>query len=699
MPIQVQGPDGQEYEFPDGTSRETMRAAMAKRYAAPAQSKPAAPKPARSMSSDFYTAAGGMGLSPQAGMLDALQHHLGNIPVAIAQAGVNSGDWLAEKMGIPKSANNAADRINRRVQQREQNYQARTDAPGVKADSYAGAAVGEILPWLTGLGELRAAGILPTIAGKGFVPTAKKGGLLALEGGAMMAAAPVTKDGSYGIQKAAQIGVGAVAAPLLAGGTAVAGKGARYVTKDGRDAIANERLAEMYGTDPATLAALRQQSPIPGYNFTVAQRLATPEAVQAERTLRNQGNTGPAFARQESANNAALRAEAQRLAGDDAAMTAAQQARRDGPGSFWRNNLARGTEDGRYGRAQKHLTDVMAKGGRMSGAERDLLDQARRIAGQVQRGTMDMAEGDAAIRALQPTTRIGQKALEQALGVIDGGMVNPNRIVKELQALTKDTNPTISGAAEKALASLAKNQDGMGWVHGRVLDGLRQNIGKLLDDSAPIGGAGSAEGAAYGPIKAKITNTLDRAIPGYRNNLAAYASASQPINDIEAGRALLGAIDSGGRDAGGNQAVSLTQLKSMLAKDAKSRYPMSPQARQSAEAMLEALQTRSISNNTIAASGPGTAADTLRGSMESPAGQWAQGGLAALLGGAAGGVDGGLLALLLTGGAKAANNSVMKRVGTKAADAGLTAEAIQAYQKRLQNQQSSPLMMMLPYQQ
>lgn len=35
MPIQVQGPDGQLLEFPDGTPRETMRAAMQKRYASP----------------------------------------------------------------------------------------------------------------------------------------------------------------------------------------------------------------------------------------------------------------------------------------------------------------------------------------------------------------------------------------------------------------------------------------------------------------------------------------------------------------------------------------------------------------------------------------------------------------------------------------------------------------------------------------
>lgn len=42
MPIQVQGPDGQLLQFPDGTDRETMKAAMQKRYGAaqaPAQSE------------------------------------------------------------------------------------------------------------------------------------------------------------------------------------------------------------------------------------------------------------------------------------------------------------------------------------------------------------------------------------------------------------------------------------------------------------------------------------------------------------------------------------------------------------------------------------------------------------------------------------------------------------------------------------
>lgn len=613
MPIQVQGPDGQEYEFPDGTSRDVMKAAMAKRYAAPTKAAPAAkPKPARK--SLIPNPMGDPVLGFLGGAVDGLQHHLANIPVAIAQAGANTGDWIGEKLGIPKSADNFADRMNAGVRKREADYQQRTDG---NAGSYVGAAAGEVLPWMVGMGGLRTAGMLPQVAGTGVKATAKKGALLAAEGAAMGAAQPVVKDGSYGAQKAAQIGVGAVAAPVIAGGTKAVGAGARYLTPSGRDAIANKRLAELYGTDEATLAALRKESAIPGYNFTAAQRLATPEAVQAERMLRNQGNTGPAFARQESANNAALRAEAQRLAGDDGAMEAAKQARTAATDPFY---------------------------------------------AQLEGKALDPAPVETALKALR----------ESGLGV----------------------RQNIKGAVDGLLREIDSRRLPDGTIDAGVLSALRENIGSFL---GPM--ASAQEKRALVPIKNTIVDALDGAVPGYRDNLAAYARLSQPISDMEKGRALLGAIDSGGRDAGGNQAVSLTQLKTMLSRDAKSRYPMSPEARQTAQAMLDALQTRSVTNNTIAASGPGTAADGIRGSLESPAGQWAQGGLAALLGGAAGGVDGGLLALLATGGVKAANNNVMSRVGTKAADASLTAEAIEAY-IRSQNPalSYSPLLRLLPYQ-
>lgn len=554
----------------------------------------ASPKAEKDERAAFYN----KGFSPVAkfmgGALDGLQHHVGNIPVAIAQAGANTGDWIGNKLLGPRAPSMSelvtgkresfADRVNAVVRSREADYQQRTDG---NAGSYVGAVAGEILPWMTGLGELRAAGLLPKIAGGGGKALAQKGGLLAAEGAAMGAAQPVLGEGGYGEQKAKQIGVGAAAAPLLAGGTSLVGKGARYLTPSGRDAIAAQRLASEYGTDPATLAALRQETNIPGFNLTADQALKTPEAVVAGRSYRN-GPAGVEFARRESQNNAALREASQKLAGSEDDMANAIAARREQAGSFWKENLALGAENGRFGRASNFLRDHLANG-RRSAADHDALDTARRILARVQNGKLDQAEASAMLSELQPTSRSAQKAFEQMQGILNQGMVNPRRIIRQLETLGKSGNQVISGAAADALKTLQKNMDGEGFVHARALDDIRQNIGSMLAKNAPNGAVGSKEGATYGPLQAKIANQIDRTIPGYRNSLAAYARLSQPINDMEAGRALLNAIDSGGRDAGGNQAVSLNAIKQLLARDNKARYPMSEEARKQAEAMLEAV--------------------------------------------------------------------------------------------------------------
>lgn len=123
---------------------------------------------------------------------------------------------------------------------------------------------------------------------------------------------PVTEDGDYGSQKGSQVATGAVAAPLLAAGLGGAGAAiggarrvGRYLTDTGRDSIANERVARMLGEE--SLPAL-QASGRGGFTPTPAQAIGTPEAVQAERVLRNDARTAPFFAQQESANNAAVRA-------------------------------------------------------------------------------------------------------------------------------------------------------------------------------------------------------------------------------------------------------------------------------------------------------------------------------------------------------------------------------------------------------
>lgn len=123
----------------------------------------------------------------------------------------------------------------------------------------------------------------------------------------------------------------------------------------------------------------------------------------------------------------------------------------------------------------------------------------------------------------------------------------------------------------KAEITSRTGPDGM--IPADIMSGLHENAASHL---GPM--ASAQEKKALGPIKSSIVDALDAAVPGYRANLAAYASHSQPIGDMQAARALRDTIDRGGRDAGGNQVVSLSQVKSALGKNDRARFPMSPQA-------------------------------------------------------------------------------------------------------------------------
>jgi hypothetical protein len=176
------------------------------------------------------------GPAPTPGMLDtALQsvqdygnaaaHHLANIPVGALQLGANAASKIADSL-LPATSQErqlddaAAQRINQNVAQREAQYQATTPT---NKSSIAGATTSEILPWMLGIGEAKAAGYIPeatTYLGKI--------GQGALTGGAIAATQPVsTPTGSgqttlndvaenktaaptYVDQKLKQIGLGAV---------------------------------------------------------------------------------------------------------------------------------------------------------------------------------------------------------------------------------------------------------------------------------------------------------------------------------------------------------------------------------------------------------------------------------------------------------------------------------------------------------
>lgn len=96
--------------------------------------------------------------------------------------------------------------------------------------------------------------------------------------------------------------------------------------------------------------------------------------------------------------------------------------------------------------------------------------------------------------------------------------------------------------------------------------------------------------------------------------------------------------------------------------------------------MRDALQQRSITNNTVSAAGPGTAADVMRGGgLGTGVLRTLGAGIGTGLGFSGGGLPAYLLAQGATEGAIAARNSVARKVGKKASDSLLAADAIEAY--------------------
>jgi hypothetical protein len=574
--------------------------------------------------------------SPRSGLTnfaDALQHHLMNAPIGIAQLashGVNAGiQAVAGGTDYAKGVQSRLDAQDQSIQQREADYQQRTPDG---AASYGGAAVGEVAPWMTGMGEARALGLLPKVEAAGKLALLQKGGLLAAEGGAMSATQPVTGNGNFALQKAVQIAYGSALAPATVAGLHVGGNLAgsvanagRYVTQSGRQSLAESKLAQMLMDANADTNALRVPAMVPGYVQSIAQANPSGEMLSLERGLRNDKNgAGIPFVNQDAANNVALRDQAQSVAGTDDALQSAINARRSAAASYRGPNL--------------------------------------------------------------PET--------------GSPMVDPSQVLEALKQRALSANATVSGAAKDHL-SMIQSQSKDGMVPAYLLDDIRQEAGGMLAKHATNGAVGSKVSAKYEPVRSAIADTLDAALPGYRDYLSTHAQLSQPINDMQAGRTLLGAIDSSGRDAGGNQAVNLAPVRSLLAKDARAQYPMSDGAQSQLANLMDTLQQRSVSQNKVAASGPGTAADMADTAQSGILRLLTHGGL---IGGGAVthgtmGAAGGLVASLASEGKRIGDRDIQRRIGQIASNSQLAADALDAYRRKGVNFPSKLLQLMLPYSQ
>lgn len=672
MTKHAQLPDGTILEFPDDTPDAVMDKAVKSHL-------------------------GGSQNGALASFADAAQHHLMSPLHGAAQLvehGVNAAaNLLPDGNPVRGAVNRTVASDDAALAKREADYQART--PDGAAASL-GAVTGDVAPFLLA-GPSR---ILQSAGEKvaGYLPKGaallRKLASFGTQGGLIGATQPVT-DGDYGTQKTLQVGGGAatgMALPAAVSTLRAAGRVAAPIVAPQR--VANSQLARLFGSDAGTLDKLTNARQfVPGEQVTAAQAIQTPQAVMVEKALRNRPDMRAQFADVDNANNAARMNVVRGHAGDEAQMTAAVNARREATRPFIAEHLQPGPENTRFARAQKQLADFTGSR-QMPMSEFKIVDEARKIAGQVQRGTLDEKEGVQQIQALQPRLKASQKAIEQALTTVNKNMVDPGRIAKTLQQLSLSGNATVRAAAKQHLALLGEHRDAAGKVPAYALDDIRQNIGSMLAQHAPNGVVGSQESALYGPVASKIVSTLDRTIPGYRDYLSAYRAGSVPINTMEASQRILAPADTGGLNSAGDSVLTLARLNSGLNKADKSRYGLSPQARADMQGVRQSLQRGSISNS-VNSPGSDTAynlaadgwlAQQLYGpTMQGPTGKTR--GLAMLLGGYLGnhaGVPGGELAggiggLYINKAAEAVNSRIAQRVGNGAADSQEAARMIRQF--------------------
>jgi hypothetical protein len=215
-----------------------------------------------------------------------------NAPHGLAQLTEHGVNYAANRLlpansGLRQSINATTTNDDTALAQREAAYQTRTDG---RLGSYGGAIVGEVLPWMTGVGEARALGLLPKAPN-----LLQKGALLTGEGALMGAATPVTNGDNYAGQKSTQVELGAGTA-LGLGVLAKAPGVLRYATDAGRDAIAAQRLGKMLDRAGADVTQLRQPAAVQGYRPSIAQASPSGEMLALERSLRNdKAGAGPAF--------------------------------------------------------------------------------------------------------------------------------------------------------------------------------------------------------------------------------------------------------------------------------------------------------------------------------------------------------------------------------------------------------------------
>lgn len=516
MPIEVELPDGNIVEFPDGTDNATMERALSQYAAKPArpdfsdvttqvtQTGGARPKGQRPMyRQDEVPGFGG----PRREFLESAIHGAMSPlhgAAELVQTGLtNAAEFAAEKApstitrSLAAMARPALESDRRALQQREADYQARKGGTA----STVGQAVGGVAPFVVGAPARAGTALMSKLAptGSGLV---RRGVAASATGGAAGAGAglidPVTGDGDYATQKATQAAVGGIGGAALGPAGEFAPGVARrtFNALTGRTPprlpMAERRAGEILRREAGDAPLPVSPSAVPGVSRTLGEETLNPGVMALENNVR--ASNRAAFDAIDDANNVARVQSLQQIAGTDAEMAAALEARNRISGE--------------------------ARDAAMAGPDIDL--------SQTLRSLDELIDAQAGRPAIQ-------SGLRDVRNLIAQNAQMPETVYDQGGLMVQEGPP---GAL----------------VNPQTVDNIRMTIGDML--SGKYGGDTSKALAGSRQLIQARDALVDEATaqaPRFGEYINAFRAQSRPINRMEIGRELLDSGSAGIRDPMGNQ--------------------------------------------------------------------------------------------------------------------------------------------------
>lgn len=242
-------------------------------------------------------------------------------------------------------------------------------------------------------------------------------------------------------------------------------------------------------------------------------------------------------------------------------------------------------------------------------------------------------------------------------------------------------NATTRAAAKKVLSFIDDNT-AAGMMPVSDLHTLQHDLGTIVKQANPESINTAAALHELQPFKSAIVETVDSLVPGYRSALQQYAMDSAPISTSRTIGGLLSPNNATATDLTGEPTLTAARLKSVLLKDSRAPFKMTPQARQDVESVLASIQSRNAAQRSIGPMGLPTEENRLNQLLNSGA-RHAGATTGALAGSYVAPGAGTIAGLLLGHGAdmvdRAAQNRISGAIGRLLVDPNATADSLDVY--------------------